>query len=756
MNQIGIEIPRVDGLEKVLGQARFGADFFVSDSLHLKVVRSTRPHAKIINIETREAGKVEGVERVFTAKDIPGRNLIGTITKDQPVLAWDRVRYIGDPVAFVAAKTIEAAEEAAKKVAVLYEDLPSVNHPEEALKPHAPLIHENGNLLIEFHIIKGDVQEGFKEAEVIVEETYETTWVDHAYLEPDAGISFLDEEGRVTVACPTQNVHYDQKEVATFLSLPLEKVRIIQSATGGGFGGRLDITVQCLLALATFHLKRPVRIVYSREEVFQVISKRHPLKIRYRSGAKKDGRLTAVEVEILGDTGAYASYGATVGIRSAVHATGPYEIPNVKVRSRMAYTNNSWSGAMRGFGVPQMAFAHESQMELLAQAVGMGPIEIRLKNALTAGSETATGQTLMASVGIGQTLRIVKEWKDRHPIIKDDPGKPYMKKGIGIGSMWYGIGNTGIANPSTARMEIDPNGEVRLFTGAADIGQGSDTVLLQIASESLGIPLKEIRLIRADTALTTDAGATSASRQTYISGNAILDAIKYLKQEAIKEAGLLLSMDEKDLFYEEGKVKARTCLTTSLPVREVAKRRGKVIKGEGSFDPETTRLDPRTGQGSPYATYAFATHLAEVEVDTETGKVKVKRVVASHDVGRAIHPKNVIGQITGGVAMGMGFALMEEYVPEGTTSFVNYLIPTSKDIPEVIPILVEENEPSGPFGAKGVGEPALIPCAPAILNAIADAIGERIYQLPANLERVLEAVQRGGSENSKHQAPITR
>jgi CO/xanthine dehydrogenase Mo-binding subunit len=422
----------------------------------------------------------------------------------------------------------------------------------------------------------------------------------------------------------------------------------------------------------------------------------------------------------------------------------------------MAYTNNSWSGAMRGFGVPQMAFAHESQMEILAQAVGMGPIEIRLKNALTAGSETATGQTLMASVGIGQTLRMVKEWKDRHPIIKDDPGKPYMKKGIGIGSMWYGIGNTGIANPSTARMEIDPNGEVRLFTGAADIGQGSDTVLLQIASESLGIHLKEIWLIRADTALTTDAGATSASRQTYISGNAILDAIKYLKQEAIKEAGLLLSMDEKDLFYEEGKVKARTCLTTSLPVREVAKRSGKVIKGEGIFDPETTRLDPRTGQGVPYATYAFATHLAEVEVDTETGKVKVNRVVASHDVGRAIHPKNVIGQITGGVAMGMGFALMEEYVPGETTSFVNYLIPTSKDIPEVIPILVEENEPSGPFGAKGVGEPALIPCAPAILNAIADAIGERIYHLPANLERVLEAIRRGGSENSKHQAPITR
>jgi CO/xanthine dehydrogenase Mo-binding subunit len=689
-----------------------------------------------------QAINVPGVERIFTAKDVPGKNQVGTITKDQPILASDRVRYIGDPVALIAAETEEAVEEAAKKLVVIYEDLPSVNDPEEALQPYVPLVHEKGNLLLEFHVIKGDVLRGFKEAEVIVEETYSTTWIDHAYLEPDAGISYLDEEGRITVVCPTQNVHYDQKEVASVLSLPLDKVRIIQSATGGGFGGRLDITVQCLLALAVFHLKKPVRIVYSREEVFQVISKRHPLKIRYKSGVKKDGRLIAVEVDILGDTGAYASYGATVGIRSAVHATGPYQIPNVKVRSRMVYTNNPWSGAMRGFGVPQMAFAHESQMDLLAQALKMDPIEIRLKNSLSAGSETATGQTLMASVGIGETLRKVKEWRDRLAHSRNDSKKPFLKKGIGVGSMWYGIGNTGIANPSTAQMEIDPNGEVRLFTGVADIGQGSDTVLLQIASEAMGVPFEEIRLIRADTAVTTDAGATSASRQTYISGNAILNAIKSLKEEAIREASQLLNIDEKDLFCEEGKIKARTCLTTSVPIKEVAKRSGKVLRGEGHFDPETTRLDPKTGQGAPYATYGFATHLAEVEVDIETGKVKVNRVVASHDVGKAIHPKNVIGQIMGGVAMGTGFALTEEFIPEETTSFVNYLIPTSKDVPEVIPIIVEDKEPTGPFGAKGVGEPALIPSAPAILNAIADAIGERIYHLPANLERVLEAVQK--------------
>lgn len=752
IRQIGIEIPKVDSLDKVLGQARYGADLSGNEFLYLKVIRSTKPHAKILGIETKEALGVEGVERILTAKDIPGKNLIGTITKDQPVLAWDRVRYIGDPLAIVVAQTMEVAEEAASKVVVAYKDLPCVNTPEKALQLDAPPIHESGNQLIEFHVIKGDVQTGFKEAEVIVERTYETTWVDHAYLEPDAGIAYLDEEGRVTVICPTQNVHYDQKEVAAVLGVPLERIRIIQSATGGGFGGRLDVTVQCFLALAVFHLKRPVKIVYSREEVFQVISKRHPLKITYKSGAKKDGRLTAVEVEILGDTGAYASYGATVGIRSAVHATGPYQVPSVKIRSRMAYTNNPWSGAMRGFGVPQMAFAHESQMDLLAQALGMDPVEIRLRNALAVGSETATGQSLMASVGIGETLKKVRAWRDEHLTNIVQPESDHLRRGIGIGSMWYGIGNTGIANPSTAQMEVHPNGEVYLFTGVADIGQGSDTVLLQIASEALGIPMDEIRLVRADTAQTTDAGATSASRQTYISGNAILQAIRGLKQEILKEAASRLCEVEDDLFIEDGEVRHRKKPCVSIPILEMVKRCQKVIRGEGSFDPETTRLDPRTGQGAPYATYAFATHLAEVEVDVETGKVRVTRVVASHDVGRAIHPKNVVGQIIGGVAMGVGFALMEEYHPEETTSFVNYLIPTSKDVPEVIPMLIEENEPSGPFGAKGVGEPALIPCAPAIINAIADAIGERIYHLPANLERVLEAVRRGKTEipNTRH------
>jgi len=747
MKKIGVNVLKLDALEKVLGASRYGGDYSIPNLLYLKVIRSHKSHAKIVKVELDEALQVKGVERIFTAKDIPGRNRIGIIQKDQPVLALDRVRYVGDPIALIAGETVEATEEASQKIKVTYEELPSIKTPEEALQPFAPPIHEKGNLLIEFNLVKGDIQVGFKEAEVIIEKSYTTTWVDHAYLEPDGGVAYWDEEERLVIICPTQNVHYDQREVASFLNLPLERVRILQPTTGGAFGGRLDITIQCFLALAAFHLKRPVKMVYTREEVFQVISKRHPLKIHYRSGARKDGRLTAVEVDILGDTGAYASYGTTVAIRAAVHATGPYQVPHVKVRSRMAYTNNPWSGAMRGFGVPQIAFAHESQMDLLAQALKMDPLEIRKINALQIGSETATGQVLRASVGIRKTLERIEEWRGRVSPYPLDSKRPFIRRGIGIGSMWYGIGNTGIANPSTAQIELSPKGEIKLYIGVADIGQGSDTVLLQIASEALGVELKEIQLIRADTFLTTDTGATSASRQTYITGNAILNAIGNLKKKVLQEASSLLSEEEEDLFVEDGWVKHRQKRCMVLPIQEVARRTQKTIRGEGHFDPETTRLDPETGQGTPYATYAFATHLAEVEVDIETGKVKVLRVIACHDVGRAIHPYNVIGQIIGGVAMGVGFALMEEYDPGRTISFVNYLIPTSKDIPEVIPILVEDQEPTGPFGAKGVGEPALIPSAPAILNAIADAIGERIYHLPANLERVLEAVQKAKKED---------
>ncbi len=494
------------------------------------------------------------------------------------------------------------------------------------------------------------------------------------------------------------------------------------------------------MGLAAYLLKRPARMVYSREEAFLCTSKRHPLKIHYRTAASADGRLLAVDVRIIGDTGAYASYGMAVITRAAIHATGPYEIPNAHIESVFAYTNNPIAGAMRGFGVPQVAFAHESQMDLLAEATGMSPLEIRRKNCLRIGSMTCTYQELGASVGIGATIEKVAE--AYYGLDCKPTGNPFVLKGKGIGSMMYGIGNTGMQNPSTAQVELNPDGSIGLYSGAADLGQGCVTVLAQVAAQELGIDPEAVKLTFADTLVTTSAGATSASRQTYISGNAVLEAAKKLKDVMLTEAALILSCERSRLVLRDHCVVDSIDAQNKVTFKQIASRAHKTgvpLKWQGFFDPTTTPLDAETGRGAPYATYAFATHVAEVEVDILTGEVKVIKIVAAHDVGKAINPRNVRGQIYGGVAMGLGFALMEEYLPGRTESMKDYHIPTCADMPIVEAHIIEDPEPTGPFGAKGVGEPALIPTAPAILNAIADALGERIYDLPANLERVATA-----------------
>jgi CO/xanthine dehydrogenase Mo-binding subunit len=414
------------------------------------------------------------------------------------------------------------------------------------------------------------------------------------------------------------------------------------------------------------------------------------------------------------------------------------------VESKLIYTNNPMAGAMRGFGVPQTAFAHESQMDLLASELGLSPLEFRMRNCLRIGSVTATGQQLTASVGIGECLKALMPYCEESAT-KDSPVPvPFVRRGRGLGAMFYGIGNTALQNPSTAQVELNLDGTVTLFTGAADIGQGSCTVLRQIAAQSLGLTLERVRLVSADTLTTTSAGATSASRQTYISGNAVMDASRKLADVLLSEAALIMGVDRHELVLEHGAARLRRDSEKSVPFERIAKRAhhtGIPLKWQGYFDPETVPLDPESGQGVPYATYAFGAQLADVEVDTMTGEVRVIRVVAAHDVGRAVNPENVRGQIYGGIMMGIGFALMEEYLPGKTESIKDYHIPGSADVPDMIPIIVEDPEPTGPFGAKGVGEPALIPTAPAVLNAIADALGRRIYDLPAGLERVLKASQ---------------
>lgn len=740
---VGKSIRRKGALDKVKGAPVFCADLELDDPLCLKAVRSRHSHALLKHIDVSKALNIKGVVAVFTAADIPGKNLMGIINKDQPLLAVGKVRSLADPVALVAAETDEAAALGVAAVIVTYEELPAMLDPQEALSPGAPNIHKKGNLLIKRKIQKGDVDKAFENAHVIIEKTYQTSAVEHTFLEPDAGVGYVDDDGTLVIHASTQNPHYDHKEVVTLLGVADETVRIVQAATGGGFGSKLDLNVQGFIGLALYHLKRPVRYVFTREESYLATSKRHPFVIHMKSGADIDGRVVALKMRAVCNTGAYGSYGIAVASRAAVHGTGPYEIDNVDMACSAVYTNTPFCGAMRGFGAPQMALAHESQMDLLATALDMDPLSIRRVNGLKKGSITSTGQTITDSVGFNACLDGVSPYyKESMDTWVSGSPSPFIKRGVGLGGMWYGIGNTGVQNPSTAKIEMDRKGRVTLFTGCADIGQGSTTVLAQIAGETLGLSPDAIEMVVGDTRYTTNAGATSASRQTYISGNAVKDATDKLVNVLLTEAVNRLRVQKSYLTLSGGWVFDGRNPEKKVDFAWLAQRvldRGGVLSWQGFFDPETVPLDPETGEGAPYATYAFACQMACVEVDTLTGEVAVKKVVAAHDVGKAIHPENVIGQICGGVAMGVGFALMEEFVPGKTESMKDYHIPTIKDMPEIIPLIVEDAEPSGPFGAKGVGEPALIPTAPAIVNAIAHALGERIYHLPASLERVLEA-----------------
>ncbi len=638
--------------------------------------------------------------------------------------------------------------------------MPPVFDPEEALRPGAPLIHEGGNLLGRRVVKRGNPDAAFNKADVVIERIYTTPYIEHSYLEPDAGLAYVAPDGTLVIHASTQNPHYDQKDVADLLGIEESRVRVLQTATGGGFGSKLDLNVQGFVGLAAYLLNRPARMVYTREEAYLCTSKRHPLKIYYKSAATRDGRLIAANIRIIGDTGAYASYGLAVVTRTAVHSTGPYEIPNLYCESLFAYTNNPMAGAMRGFGVPQVAFAHESQMDILAEELGLDPLEIRLRNCYRIGSLTATKHELAASVGIRATLDAVASYYHRSIEDRKAAAEPHMRRGVGLGSMFFGIGNTGVQNPATAHIELTEDGRVTLFSGAADVGQGCSTVLTQIAAEELRLSPEDIRLVAADTLLTASAGASSASRQTYISGNAVLEAAKKLKDVLLTEAAMILRIDRADLALEAGRVYSQSEPAKAVSFERIARRArrtGLPLKWQGYFDPITTSLDSETAEGIPYATYAFATHVAEVEVNMLSGEVRVLRIVAAHDVGKAINPRNVHGQIHSGIAMGLGFALMEEFIPGKTESMKDYHIPSCADMPEVVSIIVEDPEPTGPFGAKGVGEPALIPTAPAILNAIADALGVRIYDLPANLERVLKAastVKQVHNQSALEQATI--
>jgi CO/xanthine dehydrogenase Mo-binding subunit len=728
--------------DKAAGRARFAADIGLKSPLVLKVARSSEPHAKIRGIDVSRALEISGVAGVFTADSVPGRNSFGILKKDQPLLAAGKVRQVGEPVALVAAEDEAAARKALQAIEIAYEPLPAVFDPEKALKKDAPRIHKGGNLLSSHHIVKGDAQKALLKCSAVAKRTYRTPAVEHGCLEPDAGVGYMDKDGLMTLRASTQNPHYDRMEVAAILGIGEEKIRVIQAETGGAFGSRLDLTVQGHIALALWHLKRPVRLVYDRKEVFDATSKRHPFVIHMETGADERGKILAMRAKIICDTGAYCSYGMATALRAAIHAAGPYEIENVDAKALCVYTNRPFSGAMRGFGVPQAAFAHESQMDILAQTLSLDPLDIRRLNALKPGSKTATGQVLKNSVGIHECLDAIEpHYRAAQKKLSREKNAGAVQKGVGLGAMLYGIGNTGVKNPSRAEIRINAKGRVVLSTGCADIGQGSTGALARVAARVLGIRPDAIQMEVADTQTTPDAGATSASRQTYISGNAVKKAAEKLAGALKSRAAVLLNTPEKRLALCSGFIcdPADPGKKISLDKAARSVRESRMpTRFSGHFEPGATSLCPKTGQGSPYAAYAYACQMAVVAVDTLTGKITVERIIAAHDVGKAICRKKVIGQICGGAVMGMGFALMEEFFPGRTRSMKDLHVPTCADAPEILPVIVESPEPTGPFGAKGVGEASMVPTAPAICNAIKNAAGKRALRLPATSERILK------------------
>lgn len=742
---IGASFLRPEGLLKACGSARYAADISFPGQLYARVVRSPHHHARLISLNCSQAAELKGVVRVITGQDVPAVNRFGLVVKDQPVLAEDKVRWQGEPVALVVAEDEVSAKKAASLIEAKYDVLPALLTMDDALVPGAAKIHDEGNLMPLIgpaRLTKGDSEEGFKESDVVVENSYFSARNEHAYLEPEAGFGFLDEAGRITVRLGTQSVYDDQEDICRVLGLKSDQVRVIQATTGGAFGGKYDPHLACLLALAAYHVKRPVKIQYDRRESFLASVKRHPFRIDYKSGASKDGRLKAIQVEYLADTGAYRAAGPVVVRVAPLQATGPYDCPNVHIFGRVVYTNNPPSSAMRGFGTPQFHFAFESQMDQLADKLAIDPLEFRLINAVDVGSETVTGQVLTASLGLKPTLAAVTSHYQRLLSWKKQAGQAALKRGVGLACTWFGTGKIGRKDTSEAWADLTRQGNICIFSGAADCGQGQTAALRQVAAGELGLPFSAVDLVQADTALTPNAQSTVSSRILYTSGRAIRQAASELKSQLIKHAARIMEEEEEEeeenrLRLMDGYIQSQSGRKlTFIELASLLNEEGISLRAVGKYT-STSTLDTETGKGSPYPAWCWGTHLVALEVNARTGQVKLNKVIAAHDVGRAVNPMNIEGQIEGGIAMGLGFALKERFVAGQTRKLSDYHLPAMDEIPEIEIVLVEEEEPSGPFGAKGVGEPSLLPLAPAIVNAIEDACGIRSKELPATPDVIL-------------------
>jgi aldehyde oxidoreductase len=747
--EVGSTIRRVDGLARVQGRIAFGDDAAPAEALVVRVIRSPHPRAGFSFGDLEGFRAAHGFAAVLTAREVPGRNAFGVIPAyvDQPVFAEGEARFRGEAVAAVVGSAEVMAGFDLADFPVTWEKREAVESVAAALEAGAPLLHPDraGNVMCRGLVRRGDAHAALARADVVVEAAFETGFVEHAYIEPEAGHARVV-DGRVEIFACTQAPVMDQDSMAEILGMDRSMIRILPSAVGGGFGSKLDLSVQPYLALAALKTGKPVRMAYSRTESMQSTTKRHPAAITLRVGAMRDGRLSGFQFEGDFNTGSYASWGPTVATRVPVHASGPYLIPDYLATSRAVHTHCPPAGAFRGFGVPQSAIAQESVFDLLAEKLGMDALDFRILNALQDGQPTVCGQVFAQGVGIGACLEALRPaWTAaKQDCAAFNATHSTHKRGVGLAAGWYGCGNTSLPNPSTIKAGVRADGAILLHQGATDIGQGSNTVISQIFAQALGVPVARLTLVGPDTDHTPDGGKTSASRQTFVSGNAARLSGLALRADILSRCNAaedaVLSFGTGEILVADAAGSHRIDLASLSPDAE-----GYVLRAQETYDPPTRPLDA-DGQGEPYAQFGYAAHLVVVEVDLKLGLVKPLHFTAAHDVGQAINPLLVEGQVQGGIAQGLGMALMEEYVPGRTENLHDYLIPTIGDIPPVETIIVEVPDAHGPFGAKGLGEHVLIPTAPAILNAIRHAAGVQITRVPATPSRLRAALKEAGYE----------
>jgi CO/xanthine dehydrogenase Mo-binding subunit len=748
---IGKRCGRIDGRDKVTGRARYIDDLKFPGMLWGKILRSPYPHAKINHIDTSAAERLSGVRAVVTAADAPGVKYgsYRSGVKDELILANRKVRYVGDEVAAVAAIDRETAETALSFIRVDYEELPAVFHPEEAMKPGAPTIHEEveGNVASHTVTVRGDIDRGFQDADLVLEERFETGLQVHAYLEPVGCIASWDSNGRLTLWAPLQNPSWSRFIFAEALDVPIGKLRVVQTCIGGAFGGKLEQKQYLVAALLAAKAKRPVKIVNTRDEEFQSSMARVPMVIYLKMGVKKDGRLTAKEHRIYADNGAYTKYASGVVNLGTYRVDGLYRLHNIRNENFLIYTNKVPTSAFRGFGNPQITFAVESLLDQLAEGIGMDPVDMRLLNAAEQGDVNAHGFKYV-SCGLKDCLRQVADeirWTEKR-------NQASLCRGVGISATSHVCGNRSffpLFDGATAIARVDEGGKVRVFTGEVEVGQGLLTAYASICAEEMGVPLSEVTVEPPDTDIAPFGLGTWGDRGTFIGGSAVHLAAADAKKQILDIAAELLEANAEDLDCKGGKIFVTGSPGRFLPFEEVAgaavyRRGGAPVLGRGTYIPHSEVADA-TRYGNISGTYAFGAQAVEIEVNTKTGEVKVLRIAASHDVGKPINTALVEGQIEGATIQGIGYALAEEVLYEKgvmlTTGFQQYHVPTAMDAPPIKTLLVETADP-GPFGAKGVAEPAMTPMAPAIANAIFNAVGVRIRDLPISPRKILEALRK--------------